>query len=382
MIATQFVKKELIAVETRTGPVIGTPRGDLLIDEAMMYINYINYCFDDTSSGKDLLYLMPIMYDKNDMIKSVNDLLNKLNDGIIFSKIINLIESNTIDSRAIYYNKNGTYTNEECISNQRLNINAAKSIGAILVYFDEHVLVDCRSNLHMAIGFLWQLIKLHMLKDINVKTYPKLVALLMDGEDIDDMIPLPPDEMLKRWVNYFFTQNTDNCNHDDDDGKVLKLLKNFHTNVKDGVLYANLLNKINFIKRNDELNQCLKMETKDRCEYIISCVRNNAICKFSSFKYTYLIIYGWLRMNKCLDNSAFIDYSDVIRIIFKYVCNSNNEYQCCMPFLVSKDIINGNWKANLIFMSQIFHATATESEQESLKLPPLAMVCGIYMFSV
>ena len=41
-----------------------------------------------------------------------------------------------------------------------------------------------------------------MLSDINLAHHPGLVNLLMDGETIEDLIRLSPEQILLRWVNY------------------------------------------------------------------------------------------------------------------------------------------------------------------------------------
>lgn len=39
-------------------------------------------------------------------------------------------------------------------------------------------------------------------KKIEIKNCPEIYRLLKDGEDIKDLMKLPPEEILIRWINY------------------------------------------------------------------------------------------------------------------------------------------------------------------------------------
>jgi hypothetical protein len=46
---------------------------------------------------------------------------------------------------------------------------------------------------------VWQLVKIHLLNSINLKNHPELVRLLEAGEELADLLKLPPDQLLLRW---------------------------------------------------------------------------------------------------------------------------------------------------------------------------------------
>ena len=41
-----------------------------------------------------------------------------------------------------------------------------------------------------------------LLSDINLHENPNLAALLQDGETLEDLMKLSPEQILIRWVNY------------------------------------------------------------------------------------------------------------------------------------------------------------------------------------
>ena len=82
---------------------------------------------------------------------------------------------------------------------------------------------------------MWQIIRMQLMASINLKNHPELVRLLEDGEDLQDLLSLPPEDVLIRWVNY----------HMKAAGNPRRLTKNnFGKDMKDSELYTVLLNQI------------------------------------------------------------------------------------------------------------------------------------------
>ena len=48
----------------------------------------------------------------------------------------------------------------------------------------------------------WQIIKKGLLSTISIKNHPSLFRLLQDGENLQDLTKLPPEQVLLRWVNF------------------------------------------------------------------------------------------------------------------------------------------------------------------------------------
>ena len=92
---------------------------------------------------------------------------------------------------------------------------------------------DAHKNPTLVLGFMWQAVKMQLLGSINLKAHPELIRLLEDGEEMSDLLALPPEEVLKRWVNYHLRlQNYD------------KQIKNFSGDIKDAKVYTVLLKSI------------------------------------------------------------------------------------------------------------------------------------------
>lgn len=64
--------------------------------------------------------------------------------------------------------------------------------------------------------------------------HPELYRLLEPGEDINDLLKLPPEQILLRWVNY----------HLKNAGRADKCIKNFSGDIKDSEAYTILLNQL------------------------------------------------------------------------------------------------------------------------------------------
>ena len=50
--------------------------------------------------------------------------------------------------------------------------------------------------------FNWLLLQRFLFNKISLQEVPGLIALLQDGETIEDLLKLSPEQLLTRWVNY------------------------------------------------------------------------------------------------------------------------------------------------------------------------------------
>ena len=57
-------------------------------------------------------------------------------------------------------------------------------------------------NSTMMLGVIWQLCRLISIDKIDIKKCKELGNLLKDGEELEDLMRLKPEEILKRWLNY------------------------------------------------------------------------------------------------------------------------------------------------------------------------------------
>ncbi len=82
-------------------------------------------------------------------------------------------------------------------------------------------------------GILWQIIKMGLLDDINLEQCPELYRLLHEGETIEQLLALKPEEILLRWFNF----------HLEAAGSARRV-KNFSSDVNDSECYTVLLGQI------------------------------------------------------------------------------------------------------------------------------------------
>jgi plastin-1 len=209
---------ELIAIESKSGGLHSYAK-----EEVSAFASHLNYCLGD---DQDLDYLLPINPENN-------DLFTKVKDGVLIAKFINLIEPETIDWRAVNYKKGGGLNQFKIIENQNLNLSAAKSIGLRVQNQSAEELRDAEKNQTLVLGFMWQAVKMQLLGSINLKAHPELIRLLQDGEELNDLLALPPEEILKRWVNYHLAKEN-----------YPKRINNFSSDIKDGKVYTVLLKSI------------------------------------------------------------------------------------------------------------------------------------------
>jgi plastin-1 len=177
------------------------------------------------SNDPDLDYLLPIQTEGT-------DLCTKVKDGVLLAKFINLTVRDTIDERALNKKKakNSLFQINE---NLNLVISAAKSIGIITTNIGAQELLNGQQHPHLVLGLVWQLVKLQLLNQVNVKNHPELFRLLEDGEEMKDLLKLPADQLLLRWFNYHLKNANSN-----------RRVANFGSDVCDSECYTILLNRI------------------------------------------------------------------------------------------------------------------------------------------
>ncbi|PNX62296.1 fimbrin-like protein 2-like, partial [Trifolium pratense] len=55
---------------------------------------------------------------------------------------------------------------------------------------------------YLVLGLISQVIKIQLLADLNLKKTPELLGLVEDDKDVEELISLPPDKVLLKWMNY------------------------------------------------------------------------------------------------------------------------------------------------------------------------------------
>nr|XP_035952230.1 plastin-1 isoform X1 [Halichoerus grypus] len=252
-------------------------------EEKVAFVNWINKALEDDPDCKHLLPMNP-----ND-----GSLFKSLADGILLCKMINLSEPDTIDERAINKKKLTPFTISE---NLNLALNSASAIGCTVVNIGAQDLKEGRP--HLVLGLLWQIIKVGLLADIEISRNDALIALLNEGEDLEELMKLSPEELLLRWVNYHLTNAG------------WRTIKNFSQDIKDSRAYFHLLNQI-----------APKGDRGD--EPAIS-----------------------------IDLSGFNEKNDLKRAGFML---QEADKLGCKQFVTPADVVSGNPKLNLAFVANLFN---------------------------
>ncbi|MBA0669248.1 hypothetical protein Goklo_007455 [Gossypium klotzschianum] len=145
---------------------------------------------------------------------SSNDLFEIVKDGVLLCKLINVAVPGTIDERAI--NTKRLLNPWERNENNTLCLNSAKAIGCTVVNIGTQDFIEGR---------------IQLLADLNLKKTPQLVELVDDSKDVEELMSLPPEKILLRWMNFQLKKSS-----------YKKIVTNFSTDVKDAEAYAHLLN--------------------------------------------------------------------------------------------------------------------------------------------
>ncbi|XP_073436364.1 plastin-2 [Dendrobates tinctorius] len=186
-------------------------------EEKYAFVNWINKALE---KDPDCKHVIPMNPDTDDLFKAVGD-------GIVLCKMINLSVPDTIDERAINKKKLTPFTIQE---NLNLALNSASAIGCHVVNIGAEDLKEGKP--YLVLGLLWQVIKIGLFADIELSRNEALIALLRDGESLEDLMKLSPEELLLRWANYHL--ESAGCSK----------INNFSSDIKDSKAYYNLLNQV------------------------------------------------------------------------------------------------------------------------------------------
>ncbi|XP_057705894.1 plastin-3-like isoform X2 [Corythoichthys intestinalis] len=184
--------------------------------ERYAFANYINSILENDPDCKHVLPINP----------NTGALFRALADGIVLCKLINQSVPETIDERTINTRKLTAFTTQE---NLNLALNSASAIGCQVVNIGAQDLKEGKP--HLVLGLLWQIIKIGLFADIELSRNEAIAALLDEGEGLEELMKLSPEELLLRWANFHLK-------------KVGITLTNFSGDIKDSRAYFHLLEQI------------------------------------------------------------------------------------------------------------------------------------------
>ena len=190
-------------------------------EERTAYVKVINSSLADDPVCKKYLPIDP----------ATNEIFDRIKDGVLLCKLINKAQEGTIDERVINTKENMNVFQQ--VENLNLAISAAKSIGLNVIGINYDSILSGK-NYIMVLGLMWQVVKIVVLCNIQLKHHPELIRLLNPGEQLSDLLKLSPEQLLLRWFNYHLKA----AGYD-------KKITNFSGDVKDSEKYTILLNQLN-----------------------------------------------------------------------------------------------------------------------------------------
>lgn len=218
------------------------------VEEAAAFAAHINAsCGMEAGASKGLQHLLPIA--------GPDDLFNKVADGLLLCRLINIACPDTVDERVLNWPGGGarptTTTSStttttaaaarrqdkplnhfQMAENINVALSSARAIGCTVVNGKQHarpmllwpgihpphssfsslplpavhaadvIAGAAGGKQHIVLGLVWQVVRAQLLSRINLKAHPELARLLLPGESLKDLLACPPEEVLIRWFNY------------------------------------------------------------------------------------------------------------------------------------------------------------------------------------
>ena len=166
--------------------------------EVAAYVEHLNNLL---KGDKDLASHLPL---------AGADLFDKVRDGVLLSKAINVLKPNVVNTARLTYGLNmdelrngaapGSKAIFEATANQNAFLEGAARLGLKIVNIGAQDLID--GNADLVLGLLWQIIRAHLLQNVDILSHPELIRLMERHENLKTLIDVGPEALLLRWFNY------------------------------------------------------------------------------------------------------------------------------------------------------------------------------------
>lgn len=140
-------------------------------------------------------------------IKDSELLYENCRDGILLSKLVSVIKPDAIDLKKINFSVDKTKLNKvgakdawEIAQNNNAMLAAAKNVGCKVLGIGAEDIIGKNNRLILAV--VWQLIRAHLMRSVNLLSHPELIRLLEGDEKIDKLLTMRSEDIIKRWFNY------------------------------------------------------------------------------------------------------------------------------------------------------------------------------------
>jgi plastin-1 len=138
-------------------------------------------------------------------------------DGILLSRLVAAFAPESLDVRVIDPSAAGDLSVPAVFTaakdNCQLAISAAQSAGC--VFTKDVTPVALASGNHLAVlDFVWQCFKSYIIQTVTVRGgVPGITRLAAEGESLEDLVTLPSEELLLRWLNFQLEAAAHNGSH-------------------------------------------------------------------------------------------------------------------------------------------------------------------------
>lgn len=201
-----------------------------------------------------ILHIGSFYKEKTFSIDKKEEFFSSCSDGILLSLLLNNSIPDTIDERCL--NRPSSPPSPplnlfQMTENNNLVINSAKGIGCSVINIGSEDLIAGKE--HLILGLVWQIIKRGLLAKVSLQVHPELFRLLREGESLQDLLALPADAILIRWVNYHLKDEM--------------IITNLSTDIRDSKAYTILLH--NLIPSQCFLSPLERDNLEDRAEEML-----------------------------------------------------------------------------------------------------------------
>ncbi|KAF8122544.1 calponin homology domain-containing protein [Boletus edulis] len=252
-------------------------------DERKEFTNHINGVIEN---DPDIGHRFPIPTD-------TMQLFDECRDGLILCKLLNDSVPDTIDTRVLNIPTARKPLNAfQITENNNIVITSAKGIGCSVVNIGSSDLSEGRE--HLILGLIWQVIRRGLLAQVDIKLHPELYRLCEEGETIDDLLRLTPDQILLRWFNYHLKA-----------AGWKRRVNNFSRDVSDGENYTILLNQL----KPDECSRA-PLQTRDLRQRAEQVLQNAAAIGCRKYLTPSSLVAGNPRLNLAFVANLFNTWPD------------------------------------------------------------------------
>jgi hypothetical protein len=276
--------------------------------EQQAFSKHINMFFSDGVGGydADLTHLLAIDAQEK-------EIFTKVQDGFLLAKLINATTPGTLDLRKLNQKPKNTWQLSE---NLNMVIAAAKTIGCKVVNLGAEDII--KANEVLVLGLIWQIVRLQLTKDIQMKESRFLYHLLEEDESRENFEKLPPESLLLRWFNFHLAEAGSD-----------RRLRNFGDDLRDAEPYRILLNQLE-----PDLSARVQVET------------TAAACAAAAAR---SILASTNDVTSCTggNNCSAFDTASVV------IATARRMGVRC--FISAEDICSGNSRLNMAFTAQIFN---------------------------